>query len=556
MTLHRVNAAPVRVPRRPALRAATLVLAAAMGACGGDKGTAPNVTPGSIAASSAITSAGRAGLFPADTPVVIVKGPNGAPIAGVPVTFTVSTGGGSIALSGAQAPSTTVTTNGAGLAGVKWRLGGALGTQTLTAKVDTFPGVVFSATVTPGYTAQLLVVAGNNQTVPPSTLVPVPPQVQAKDVFGNPVPGDTIDFSNGAGGNTLTGTRQVADANGLVTLPSWTVGNCPGAATVNATSRSIGNPSVAINATVTGTGNYCIELVYTTTPDASLKATVENAAARWSRVITQSPSTEIVSQPNFTCAGITGLTLSNRTIKSLLIYVQLAPIASSTPGLVTLGSAGPCFLRNQSGLTVVGAMRLNSDYLLNNVAPLVREDVVLHEMGHVLGFGTLWTGVPGVPALPILLPNPATTNGAGNPGFVGSSARNEYIALGAPAGVASVPVENCGGAGTINGHWKEGVLGGGIGSGFGTELMTGYASAPAGQRNPFSRMSIAAMEDLGYTVDMSQADSYTINSQACPVSLLALPPGTMMIGNSLVEETLQEPTHIVRNGRARPIIWR
>ena len=527
-----------------------------MAACGGgEKGTGPTLA-GSLTAQSGLTPTGRAGLFPADTPIVIVKSASGTPLAGVPVVFTVVSGGGSVINNGASAASATITSNASGLAGLRWRFGGTLGAQVLQAKVDTFPAVLFTATVTAGNTAQLLVILGNNQTAAANVLLPVAPKVQAKDSFGNVVPGDTIDFTSTLGTNTLTAARQVTDAGGFATLGSWTLGACGGQSTVTATSHALGAPAAALNATVTGGGNYCIELVYTATPDAALKVNVENAAARWNRVITSALSIENVTSATFSCAGITGLSLTNRNVKSVLIYVQLAPITSTTPGLVTLGSAGPCFLRSTNGLTVVGGLRLNSDYLLNNVSNLQREDVVLHEMGHVLGFGTLWQGSSTIPGLPAPLANPAGASGVGNPIFVGTAALTEYLAIGGPAGSPGVPVENCGGAGTINSHWREGVAGGGAGSGFGTELMTGYASAPAGQRNPFSRVTIAAMQDMGYGVDLSQADPYTLNSQACPVPLLIAPPGSIVIGHDVVREELASPTHVVRNGRVERIVWR
>ena len=75
-----------------------------------------------------------------------------------------------------------------------------------------------------------------------------------------------------------------------------------------------------------------------------------------------------------------------------------------------------------------------------------------------------------------------------------------------PAG-NKVPVENCGtspyvspvcGGGTVNGHWREVVLG--------NELMTGYLNAGS---NPLSIASIAAQGDIGYTVNYAAADTYT-----------------------------------------------
>jgi hypothetical protein len=111
-------------------------------------------------------------------------------------------------------------------------------------------------------------------------------------------------------------------------------------------------------------------------------------------------------------------------------------------------------------------------------------DVILHEMGHVLGLGTSWllTGF-----VTDLLIDPAYT------GRGGVAAHQEL------GGVRYVPLENEGGLGTVIGHWRE--------STFGDELMTGFLG---GQPARMSRMTIAALSDLGYGVDLSQADPYDL----------------------------------------------
>jgi hypothetical protein len=43
---------------------------------------------------------------------------------------------------------------------------------------------------------------------------------------------------------------------------------------------------------------------------------------------------------------------------------------------------------------------------------------------------------------------------------------------------------------------------------FGTELFTGISFVDNQTKFPLSRMSIASLQDLGYTVDISQADAY------------------------------------------------
>jgi hypothetical protein len=62
-----------------------------------------------------------------------------------------------------------------------------------------------------------------------------------------------------------------------------------------------------------------------------------------------------------------------------------------------------------------------------------------------------------------------------------------------------VPVENTGGSGTVDAHWRESV--------FGSELMTGFVDAGV---NPLSRVTVASMGDLGYAVNLADADPYTL----------------------------------------------
>jgi hypothetical protein len=61
-----------------------------------------------------------------------------------------------------------------------------------------------------------------------------------------------------------------------------------------------------------------------------------------------------------------------------------------------------------------------------------------------------------------------------------------------------VPVENTGGAGTRDSHWRE--------STFNNELMTGYLNNGS---NPLSRITVASLADIGYQVDISRADAYS-----------------------------------------------
>ena len=153
-----------------------------------------------------------------------------------------------------------------------------------------------------------------------------------------------------------------------------------------------------------------------------------------------------------------------------------------------LGMAGPITLRSGSYLPATGIMMFDSVDLgtLENSGQFV--DVIVHEMGHVLGFGTIWDDLG-------LL----TTGGDAGPRFTGTAATAEYAAL-TGQGEIFVPVADTGGSGTINSHWRESV--------FNNELMTGYLDF--GMVNPISRVTAGSLADLGYEVDLNAADAYIL----------------------------------------------
>jgi subtilisin family serine protease len=212
-------------------------------------------------------------------------------------------------------------------------------------------------------------------------------------------------------------------------------------------------------------------------PDASLtpaqRAVFQQAANRWQEII-------VGDLPNVTDPS------TGQVIDDILILAT-APIIDGAGGI--LGQAGPTEVRTGAkGLPWKGVMEFDSADVAVLEADGTFKDVVLHEMGHVLGFGTLWQQFGLVTGL-----------GGTDPLYVGTNALREYRSLfGVPA-ATGVPVENQGGAGTAGGHWRESV--------FDTELMTGFAE-PAGTRMPISRITVGAMQDLGYQVNYARADAY------------------------------------------------
>jgi subtilisin-like proprotein convertase family protein len=189
-----------------------------------------------------------------------------------------------------------------------------------------------------------------------------------------------------------------------------------------------------------------------------------------------------------------------------------------------LGQAGPRRIRPGSFLPYTGEMSFDSADLAGMEDNGSLLEVIIHEMGHVLGIGTIWKRKG-------LIKN----SGSMNPLFIGQNAMREYQTLINADEPTPVPIANTGGEGTREGHWREAV--------FGNELMTGFHGQ--GVVNPISRLTIASLEDLGYEVNYDAADDFEI-----PTSLMM---AAMGIGENVNHRGCCEvgaPDQIVASKRA------
>jgi hypothetical protein len=186
-----------------------------------------------------------------------------------------------------------------------------------------------------------------------------------------------------------------------------------------------------------------------------------------------------------------------RTVKGIVIFAQVTSI-DGVGGI--LGSAGPCLIRNNTLLPVVGAMQFDAADMASMQASGVLNGVVLHEMMHTLGFGTIWG--------PVDQNEVAAPDGV-DPRYLGTNGQAGYAAVGGLDAPNGVPVENTGGSGTRGSHWRESV--------FHTELMTGWADGAM----QLSRATIGALKDFGYDVDLNKADPFVLPVAGIRANLVA-----------------------------------
>ena len=211
---------------------------------------------------------------------------------------------------------------------------------------------------------------------------------------------------------------------------------------------------------------------------------------------------------------VAGVDLGARVVDDHMFIALVGPI----DGLGgTLARAGFCAQRSGGGFPVVSLALFDEADIDRLIAAEALDDVAFHEIAHGLGF------IGGhLNSLGLL-------SSAPEPHFTGSSARAAFDAAGG-AGYAGarVPME------TDNSHWSESVLGG--------EIMTPRIAVGAPQ--PKSAITLSAMADLGYSVNVGLADSYTLPDARPPRAAMEEPPEVI----DLSDDVLHGPVAILGPG--------
>lgn len=226
----------------------------------------------------------------------------------------------------------------------------------------------------------------------------------------------------------------------------------------------------------------------------SLKQAVDKAVAKWESVIVG----DLPSYVN----PYNGVKVDDIVLDVRIGLLNIENGTDDEGG--TLANAGPVYLTSDSTFSAV-AIRDTAVMLPYwstigfdpaDVASSPAEALyatALHEIGHCLGFGQLLFSRTR-PRYPQGLGNYTDVE---NPTFIGANALREYrVAFNNNSN--SVPLEGGTVQGTSGSHWRESV--------FDNELMTGELNS---LNSPLSRITVGAMQDLGYRVNYGAADPYT-----------------------------------------------
>ena len=385
-----------------------------------------------------------------------------------------------------------VKVNGDGLA-TALSVGTAIVTVHYGSMTDTLPVTVRQD---PAY---LVAELGNGQTGLPSQALIMPLTIMVTDALGFRIRNVPITFATTNAGASVSPDTTSTDIFGTAAT-TFTLGPALGAYTATATVT--GTPlSVSFTAQAdTGIGPFNIELVFVSgTPTAAQAQAFAAAERRWETVIQGDLPDDYANLPAYSCGSSPAM---DRPIDDLVIFVNLGYVDG--PGGI-LGSSGPCFLHDVGLLPAIASMTLDASDMSSMEGEGLLSTVVLHEMGHALGIGTIWSDRG-------LLADPVSGGGT-DPHFTGAQALTAFDGIGGAGYLgAKVPVEDQGGYGTADAHWRETV--------FGNEVMTGYVNYGS---NPLSTETIASLADLGYSVDLGAADPFMLLSAlrggATPVAI-------------------------------------
>ncbi|MCY3679371.1 MAG: hypothetical protein OXH66_17545 [Gemmatimonadetes bacterium] len=233
-----------------------------------------------------------------------------------------------------------------------------------------------------------------------------------------------------------------------------------------------------------GESGFNIRIQYHSSATDAVKSAVGGAAAGWESILSATDFADGTLNSDQSCsiAGVTFTAKAGTVVDDLVIAVAVATLdGARNPGVVA--RAGICLVRTESQSPAFGAIVFDEADLGRLESSGVFGSVAIHEIGHVLGIGlssSWWSSVRDDP----------------DPHFAGTLATAAFDdAGGSGYSGAKVPLAS------DRTHWRESVLG--------DEVMTpGLRSSGV---NPLSAITIQALADMGYSVDATLADAFTLS---------------------------------------------
>lgn len=324
----------------------------------------------------------------------------------------------------------------------------------------------------------------------------------------------TVDYATADGTATVADTDYTAVSGRLSFLPGETrktvsvsvIGDTKPELTETFT-LVLSAPTNATIANGTGVGTivnddgqdgFQITVNYIGNVGDRVRTAVTQAVAKWQQVITG----DVPSYVN---------PFNGQLVDDIVLDVRMGLLGPAFPtgtdgatGSNTIANAGPLYggapgvngqlaIRPSPRLPYWGTIGFDPANAATDSAQSLYT-TALHEIGHALGFGTPLL-VEARAGYPNGLVVPLAGNQA-NPVYIGTAALQAYNQI-FQRNAVNIPMESEGGDGTALVHWDDAAVP--------SELMNGFLTIGA----PLSRITVGAMQDLGYQVNMNAADNYS-----------------------------------------------
>ncbi|MXX73487.1 MAG: hypothetical protein F4205_12510 [Gemmatimonadetes bacterium] len=226
-----------------------------------------------------------------------------------------------------------------------------------------------------------------------------------------------------------------------------------------------------------------------------LRSQILAQADRWARIVDGSDLENIEWEPGPVSCGRLSYDYQQDVLDDIFVMVSAQDYRSGA-GVRSV----TCGYRESSGLPITGTILLDVEGVPRGQV----DDLILHAFGHMLGFGTSWRRLD-------LLRNSSSGHPGADTHFTGDRAIAAFVASGgAYYPGLRVPVENDPTYGSVDKHWRESV--------FASELMT--SGLREGAADPLSAITIQSLADMGYTVDVEEADAYTLPAASAAASAM------------------------------------
>lgn len=303
-----------------------------------------------------------------------------------------------------------------------------------------------------------------------------------------------VDLDGFAFAGTPAPTFASADPGvASVTVDGVVTAGAPGTTTIRV---STGRTHTDVPVAVVLPGAFTIDVRPDTLPfPAAVSDAMAEAVRRWQRAVVGDLPDLRLTLPEGAC-GLAAPPTEPLTIDDVLVFASVDRLDG--PGGV-LAQAGPCIIR-EDGTAAVGRVQIDSADVSAMAAGGRLADVLQHEIGHVLGIGTLWQRR----SLGLVA---RSGDGYGYVGRRGLGVARWWERV-TSTPQWSVPLAEAAGPG--DGHWSEAM--------FGAELMTPLLDRLG---NPLSLLTLEALGDLGYVTSAAGADPFQLYGRASQAGLRA-----------------------------------